>query len=1239
MGDRLEDLWLRLFDDSEFVAHINSVGRANQALVAAAAGVVATVDGKPETGVANAEVGLANAAEANAVVAHGAPAAIAEGLAPDLTQVVAPGVASTILSSVGSLKSSGTADSMELDDGLDSILINLPQPVEHIPSASPSASLSFEVPCNQLAAMDTDDDEVAANMDACDLGETGSSSGFLHRATGALAASNPAALHRKDVGKQKHDSRGSEELDNSSHDSAIRKKDVPSNFLCIEALADNINTDHAEGQEQPYPVDLSEEDEGFGIVGSQHQFGDFETYFENKHRKQQLADQRLLQWEKKRRRDNGDSSQLAAIFQGCSIHVNGYTEPSIAAIHRMVVFHGGVFIQYLKSKSAATHIVCDHLTPRKRMEFRNCRVVRARWVADCVEKQLLLDWREYRLIDDVVHDQQRLGFPTIDTSSTRDSPGFLELLDDEGGLEDGLEYGREENSLKDIDSPENGLQGNTETVPTTEDPKNVSDASASPARLHPVFGQMDAKHPEFLAHFFANSRLHRLSTWKNDLRAQFARLVANGLHARAASPGVRRVVLHIDFDCFFATMSAQRHAHVDIERDPVAVSHGGNTSDIASCNYVARSAGVRNGMWLGYAKRLCPALKVIGYDFDAYERASRALYTYLVSAEAFDAIFPVLIDEALVDASSYCADHDVDTLLTRTRADILRLAGCPVSIGAAENVLLARLATRRAKPEGQLYVSGDSDTIDAFLSDVHVRDLPGIGRGISAKLAEETRLDASAICVRDIRPYLAEKLARLLGDATGHKLYNFCRGVDPTPVRLDISSTERLLGRKSVSVEVNFGIRFDTVEQVETFLMAVARELHVRMVRLGVCGTHLTLKLARRRPGTPVNPPKYLGMGLVDFVSRSASLGIPTSDWGIIGSEMKAICRILSIPPQELRGVGVTMTRLVDAAAAGRKQQQLRLGGERLPRTAVPPPPINMPAAPLSSQNYPFAERVVNSESIDWDVFNALPPTIRREFQKELLRRGIPVSSKTRSPPKPAGKLYRQQLFPTQNHGEYRTVTVVESPRKRRRRDSPQKPYLSPLKGRRAPDAAPVYDTTLEYDEDVLHELPPSIQHEVVAECERQQRNRQLTYVSVRKRLERADQRRRELEAACIDAPWLHAQPRLVQPMTVDVFAAEPRAIAHQIARWIALSLPEKGPHPEDVDLFERYVRETAGQGGVVRAVGAVRTMRKRIDVEATKMRICGSGPFWDALEEWRRVLARMMAATEDACGCSVDFE
>ena len=36
--------------------------------------------------------------------------------------------------------------------------------------------------------------------------------------------------------------------------------------------------------------------------------------------------------------------------------------------------------------------------------------------------------------------------------------------------------------------------------------------------------------------------------------------------------------------------------------------------------------------------------------------------------------------------------------------------------------------------------------------------------------------------------------------------------------------------------------------------------------------------------------------------------------------------------------MGVTMTRLVDAAAAGRKQQQLRLGGERLPRTAVPPP-------------------------------------------------------------------------------------------------------------------------------------------------------------------------------------------------------------------------------------------------------------------------------------------------------------
>lgn len=49
-------------------------------------------------------------------------------------------------------------------------------------------------------------------------------------------------------------------------------------------------------------------------------------------------------------------------------------------------------------------------------------------------------------------------------------------------------------------------------------------------------------------------------------------------------------------------------------------------SEIASCNYEARKAGVKNGMFLGPALKLCPHLQTIPYDFEGYKEVSYKLY-------------------------------------------------------------------------------------------------------------------------------------------------------------------------------------------------------------------------------------------------------------------------------------------------------------------------------------------------------------------------------------------------------------------------------------------------------------------------------------------------------------------------------------------------------------------------------------------------------------------------------------
>lgn len=72
-------------------------------------------------------------------------------------------------------------------------------------------------------------------------------------------------------------------------------------------------------------------------------------------------------------------------------------------------------------------------------------------------------------------------------------------------------------------------------------------------------------------------------------------------------------------------------------------------SEIASCNYEARKAGLRNGMFLGQALKLCPNLQTIPYDFEGYKEVSYALYN-TVASFTLD-IEAVSCDEMFVDCT------------------------------------------------------------------------------------------------------------------------------------------------------------------------------------------------------------------------------------------------------------------------------------------------------------------------------------------------------------------------------------------------------------------------------------------------------------------------------------------------------------------------------------------------------------------------------------------------------------
>ena len=122
---------------------------------------------------------------------------------------------------------------------------------------------------------------------------------------------------------------------------------------------------------------------------------------------------------------------------------------------------------------------------------------------------------------------------------------------------------------------------------------------------------------------------------------------------------------------------------------------------------------MKNGMFVGPAKSLCPDLTIIPYDFEGYQSVAKTLYD-TVSKYTLD-IQAVSCDEMLVDLSSLSNSKgllDVIKFGEKLRKEIYDATLCTASVGMGPNVLLAKIATKRAKPNVCYKINGKSKLRD-----------------------------------------------------------------------------------------------------------------------------------------------------------------------------------------------------------------------------------------------------------------------------------------------------------------------------------------------------------------------------------------------------------------------------------------------------------------------------------------------------------------------------------------------
>ena len=186
-------------------------------------------------------------------------------------------------------------------------------------------------------------------------------------------------------------------------------------------------------------------------------------------------------------------------------------------------------------------------------------------------------------------------------------------------------------------------------------------------------------------------------------------------------------IIHVDLDAFYA--SVERLKDPTLEGKPMAVGGG----VILSASYEARQFGVRSGMAVGAARRLCPRLVTVSGSFSDYTRLSDEVFE--VCRNYTPVVEQTSIDEAFLDvAGSVHLFGPAPDIARQIREDVARVTGLPLSAGIARTKFLAKVASREAKPSGQIEVPPDGEL--EFLHPLDVGVIWGVGAVTRKRFAE-----------------------------------------------------------------------------------------------------------------------------------------------------------------------------------------------------------------------------------------------------------------------------------------------------------------------------------------------------------------------------------------------------------------------------------------------------------------------------------------------------------------------
>lgn len=238
---------------------------------------------------------------------------------------------------------------------------------------------------------------------------------------------------------------------------------------------------------------------------------------------------------------------------------------------------------------------------------------------------------------------------------------------------------------------------------------------------------------------------------------------------------MNKIILHIDFDSFFASVEQQDSPH--LRGIPMGVTAQNGRNCIIAASREAKRLGIKGGSRRHDALKICPTMQFVSADFVKYWKTSKQFIKICGNYSPFIEVFS--IDELFLDitmtAHLFGGSYG---LITSLKKKIKEEIGeyITVSVGISHNKLLAKLASGFKKPDGIFEIRRSQ--VPFVYKKAKLTDICGIGFRIEKRLHQMGIFTLTQLSNVPLPALIAE-----FGNVEGNFLYNVGRGEDISIVK------------------------------------------------------------------------------------------------------------------------------------------------------------------------------------------------------------------------------------------------------------------------------------------------------------------------------------------------------------------------------------------------------------------------------------------------------------------------